>query len=241
MSRSLPSALEQRSSDAFGPGWPPTRQLTLSSQFRVASVLGDSDLVAVILTSFPRRPVHGWAGLACTCRFIHTEASRLALRRQRRWRHRRDRTEGALTEERLAEFLEAFRMLVEPNEPQERIRDVSLGILIRSLGYCLTAEEVEEMLDEVDPAGAGHVDFSSFCRLMEPFMSDATISTSLEDEFLDYADERGYMTTDDVRQLLRDSGESFCEEEVLEILETAQPDHLGRIDYHGFYAMMMAN
>ena len=96
------------------------------------------------------------------------------------------------------------------------------------------------MLDEVDPRGEGSFAFAGFLHLVAPILAGPEDTTCvLEEEFEIYADASGYILSTDVRRMIEDMGEPVSDEEVLELIASAQPDHLGRIDYEGFVRMLM--
>ena len=103
-------------------------------------------------------------------------------------------------------------------------------------------EELEDILDDVDPGGEGVVSFATFCALMEERINRS--GDSHEDlgecfRALD-RDGTGFITVDALQAMCHAYGEPLTSDEWTELLELARPDHLGRVDYEGYMRVILA-
>ncbi|KAF7805203.1 calmodulin-like protein 11 [Senna tora] len=150
----------------------------------------------------------------------------------------------ALTEEQIAEFLEAFRLF-------DRDGDVELGcITIEELGSAMRSldenpseEELQFMIKEVDANGNGTIEFGEFLNLMATKLkeADAEAGHQFKEAFkvLD-KDQDGYISPAELRFVMITLGEKVTDEELEQMIRDADLDGDGLLDYHEFLRMMLA-
>ena len=75
-----------------------------------------------------------------------------------------------LTEEQIAEFKEAFSLF--DKDGDGTITTKELGTVMRSLGQNPHDQELNDMINEIDEDGNGHVDFDEFLIMMSKKMKE---------------------------------------------------------------------
>ncbi|CAH1267744.1 CALM1 [Branchiostoma lanceolatum] len=91
-----------------------------------------------------------------------------------------------------------------------------LRVVMANLGEKLSDEELEEMIDEADIDGDGHINYDEFYLMMKP----------------------GFITASELRVVMANLGEKLSEQEVEEMIDEADIDGDGHINYMEFYHMM---
>ncbi|KAF5281901.1 hypothetical protein FQR65_LT14485 [Abscondita terminalis] len=140
----------------------------------------------------------------------------------------------------MKEFREAFRLFDKDGDGS--ITKEELGRVMRSLGQFARAEELEQMLSEVDVDGDGNVSFEEFVEIAWTAGAgrDHVISTEEEEKELRDAfrvfdkHNRGYITPSDLRAVLQCLGEDLSEEEIEAMIKEVDVDGDGRIDFYEF-------
>lgn len=131
-----------------------------------------------------------------------------------------------------------------------KITASELGTVMRSLGQDPTDAELEEMVKQVDTDGDGTIDVPEFLTLMARKMTQ--IENELMDAFKVFdRDGNGYISHAELRQVMaslgastrivcvlelvdiRLTGEKLTEEELDEMMNDADTDHDGQVNYEG--------
>ena len=112
---------------------------------------------------------------------------------------------------------------------------------MRSLGQNPTEAELQEMIAEVDANGNGNIDFPEFLKLMEKKMKDPKDSEKeLRDAFKVFdKDGNGFISAQELRHIMTSLGEKLTEEEVDQMIQEADTNGDGQVDYNEFVNMMM--
>ena len=125
-------------------------------------------------------------------------------------------TEMTTSEDLIQQYRKAFS--VYEKEDEGKISKKDLGIVMRSLGQNPTEAELQDMINEVDADRKGTIEFHEFLSMMER-KKDYIES---EDEVLAAfrvfdGDCTGYVSADELREVLTSLGEKLTKEEVDEL------------------------
>ncbi|KAI8067425.1 calmodulin, partial [Thamnidium elegans] len=144
-----------------------------------------------------------------------------------------------LTEEQIAEFREAFQLF--DKDGDGAITTKELGIVMRSLNLNPTEAELQDMVNEVDSDGNGHIDFSEFLAMLARKMKDTDSQEEIQEAFKVFdKDGNGYISAAELRHVMTSLGEKLTEEEVDEMIREADIDGDGQINYEEFVKMMVS-
>lgn len=142
-----------------------------------------------------------------------------------------------LSEEEIEELREAFSIF--DRDGSGSITSKELGIAMRSLGQNPSEEELETMMAEVDIDGNGELDFDEFCDLMSRNKKEVTSYKAIEEAFKVFDKEgKGSIDRETFRHIMTTMGEKLTDEEVDEMLDEADADGDGEIDYLEFTQMI---
>mmetsp|Transcript_140756 Transcript_140756/g.341980 ORF Transcript_140756/g.341980 Transcript_140756/m.341980 type:complete len:176 (+) Transcript_140756:290-817(+) len=139
----------------------------------------------------------------------------------------------AITEEQIAEFKDAF--LLFDNDNSGTITSDELGDVMRSLGQNPTEEDLKKMVDDIDQDGDGTIDFPEFLTMLIRSMTDTDSHEEVMEAFrvLD-EDGNGYISSEELRNIMENLGEKLTDEEITDIINEADIDGDGQIDYEEF-------
>ncbi|XP_075507643.1 uncharacterized protein LOC142544485 [Primulina tabacum] len=115
-----------------------------------------------------------------------------------------------------------------------------LGSVVSSLYQNLTEEELQDMIHEVDTDGNGTIEFPEFVDLMAKKMKETDADDDLREAFnLFDQDQNGYISADELQQVMLRFGEVLTDEEIVEMIREADLDGDGQVNYDEFVKMMM--
>ena len=118
-----------------------------------------------------------------------------------------------------------------------------IGTIMRSLGQSPTEDELKRIIIEVDADGSGFMDFSEFLTMMADYIKEEGTDTK-EDictAFRAFDDAgKGVIPVDELKYVLTNLGDALTEEEVEELIRTADADNTGKVKYEDFVTKMMA-
>lgn len=141
----------------------------------------------------------------------------------------------------MAEYKEAFSLFDRDNDG--RIQASELGTLMRALGRNPTEAEVREYIKSIDPHSTSYINFSDFLSLMAkvPPLDPAVAERELLDAFRVFDREgKGYMPTAELRHIVTTLGEKLTEAEADEMINEADPEKTGKVDYAKFIKKMLS-
>ncbi|KAG7307509.1 hypothetical protein JYU34_007713 [Plutella xylostella] len=117
-----------------------------------------------------------------------------------------------------------------------------VGTILTMLGHSVTDETLREIIAEVDEDGSGEVEFEEFVTLASKFMieEDAeAMQQELKEAFRLYDREgNGYITTDVLREILRELDDKISAEELNMMIEEIDSDGSGTVDFDEFMEVM---
>jgi len=115
----------------------------------------------------------------------------------------------------------------------------NLGLIVRTLGFNPTEDEIDDLVNEADLDGSGTIDFIEFLQLMNFFWKeeiDETIRNMFEVFDLNGS---GTIDAEEFRFMMTEFGyEDFTEADSMEMLAIADIDGNGHIDIEEFALML---
>ena len=102
---------------------------------------------------------------------------------------------------------------------------------------------IEETINEVSDEGVEKVNFDIFCQIAAKFMTEEDeegLREELKEAFRIYDKEgNGYITTDVLKEILREIDPELTEDDLDNIIEEVDEDGSGTLDFDEFQEMMM--
>ncbi|OWF35746.1 calmodulin-like isoform X3 [Mizuhopecten yessoensis] len=145
-----------------------------------------------------------------------------------------------LTKEQITEFKETF--LLFDSDGDGTITTKELGTVMRSLGQNPTDADLHDMVALVDSDGNGSIDFDEFLHLVAKRLQEADIETGLVEAFrLFDKDGNGFLTANELQSVVATSGESLTTEEVDMLMNEADVNNDGKVNYKEFVKLMTGN
>ncbi|KAK3599649.1 hypothetical protein CHS0354_029110 [Potamilus streckersoni] len=143
-----------------------------------------------------------------------------------------------LTEEQVEEFREAFR-LFDP-DGDGTITSLELGMVMRVIGQNPTEAELQDMINEVDQDGNGTIEFEEFVAMMATRAKQQEDSDDIMQKTFSVfdRDKTGYITSNNLRTVLRNIGMRFSAKVVQEMINEVDSDGDGKVNYEEFKVMM---
>lgn len=143
-----------------------------------------------------------------------------------------------LTEDEIAEFKDAFALFDEDGDGT--ITTKELGNVMRKLGQKPTQADLQDMISEVDTDRSGTIEFNEFLVLMAKKMKHSDPEEELREAFRVFdRDGNGFISRDELRQVMNSLGMKLTPEEEDEMICEADMNGDGEIDYDEFKKMMM--
>ena len=158
-----------------------------------------------------------------------------------------------MTEEQIEEFREAFFVFdtdgsgTISNEycPYLFLFEVAhmflfreLGTVIRSLGQKPTEEELAEIIASADKDGNGEVDFPEFLQLMAKKMATGDPDREIKDAWAVFSLGEEFIPPHQLKRVMENLGEELDEDGVAKLIDEADYDGDGKINYDDFYKTM---
>jgi len=142
-----------------------------------------------------------------------------------------------LTPEQVAEFKEAFDLFDKNGDGQ--VTASELGAVMESLGHCPTEEQLMDMVHEVDENGNGCIELDEFIKMMSRTVQESESEKELREAFKVFdKDKDGFISAAELRNVMYNLGEELSELEIFEMIEEADLDGDGRVNFKEFKVMM---
>ena len=139
----------------------------------------------------------------------------------------------------LKEYREAFDNFDKDHNGSISLKE--LGSMMKSLGQAPTDQDLREIISEVDLDGNGNIDFNEFITIMQKRTRDSDPEEEIISAFRVFdKDGNGTLSTKELRHVMTTIGDKLTDEEVDQMIEEADVDGDGVINYEEFVRMMMA-
>ena len=123
-----------------------------------------------------------------------------------------------------------------------KISDKELKNAMVSMGQSPTDDEISEMMREVDLNQDGKIDFGEFMILMTKSSPDTQTEEEVINAFRVFDKEgNGLIASSELKHIMMTIGDKMTEEEADEMVNEADIDEDGMINYEEFVRMMMAS
>ncbi|XP_063846027.1 troponin C, isotype gamma isoform X2 [Scylla paramamosain] len=118
----------------------------------------------------------------------------------------------------------------------------TVGVILRMMGVKISEKNLQEVIAETDEDGSGELEFEEFVELAAKFLieeDEEALKEELREAFRIYdKGGNGYITTDTLREILRELDNRLTEEELDGIIEEVDEDGSGTLDFDEFMDMM---
>merc|ERR1711872_1016998 len=139
----------------------------------------------------------------------------------------------ALSEVQIREFQDAFHRFDLTGSGV--ISSKQIGKVLRFIGQNPTEAELQDMVNEVDKDGTGSIDFPEFLTMMGMKINEENAEEELREAFRVFdGDGNGFIDRRELGLMMRFMGESLTEREIQMIIDEADIDQDGLIDYTEF-------
>ena len=138
----------------------------------------------------------------------------------------------------MAEFEEAFALF--DTDGDGCITTKELGKVMRSLGQDPSDIQLQDMINEVDIDGSGTIEFAEFLALITRKTEESEAEDELREIFRVFdEDGDGYISAVELKHVMRNLGEKLRDEDVKKMIEEADMDGDGKLNYEEFAKMML--
>jgi calmodulin len=116
-----------------------------------------------------------------------------------------------------------------------------IGQVMRSLGLNPTNKEVADLIAEVDKNGNQRLDFQEFVAFMSKHWHERDQEAELREAFrLFDRDNSGYITINELKQVMLNMGEKLNQEELEDMMREADVNRDGKLDYQEFVQKLLS-
>ena len=142
-----------------------------------------------------------------------------------------------INEEEIEELREAFNLF--DTNGDGTIDPKELKAAMQSLGFEAKNHTVYQMISDIDKNGTGDIDFEEFLDLMTVKLGDSDSPEDVQKVFDLFDDDKtGFISIHNLKRVAKDLGESMSDAEMLEMIERADSDNDGQINFDDFYNIM---
>ncbi|XP_045610355.1 troponin C, isotype gamma isoform X2 [Procambarus clarkii] len=118
----------------------------------------------------------------------------------------------------------------------------TITTILRMMGVKVSEKNLQEIISEVDEDGSGELEFEEFCALAAKFLieeDEESLKAELKEAFRIYDKQGdGYITTQTLKEILRELDNKLTEEDLDGIIDEVDEDGSGTLDFDEFMAMM---
>ena len=110
---------------------------------------------------------------------------------------------------------------------------------MQSLGFEAKNQTIYQMIGDIDKDGSGSIDFEEFLDMMTAKMSDKDSREDIMKVFNLFDDDQsGKISLRNLKRVAKELGETMTDAELLEMIERADNDQDGEINFEEFYSIM---
>nr|ACS36540.1 troponin C isoform 2a [Homarus americanus] len=139
----------------------------------------------------------------------------------------------SLDEEQIGALQKAFDSF--DTDSKGFITPETVGVILRMMGVKISEKNLQEVIAETDEDGSGELEFEEFVELAAKFLieeDEEALKTELREAFRVYDKEgNGYITTDVLKEILRELDNRLTEEDLDSIIEEVDEDGSGTLDF----------
>ena len=148
--------------------------------------------------------------------------------------------QAQLTEEQISIFQEIFSLY--DAEEDGTIFTTDLAKVMKCLGCDFTEEELVNLTNEVDPRKFGVLNFQQFLVMMSRNLRNGPTTDDRHREVFMYfdVDEKGFITTSDLRQAMINLGENIADKDIKQMIKEAAIEKDGQVSYDEFIKILLS-
>jgi len=137
----------------------------------------------------------------------------------------------------IGQFQDAFQQFDTDQDGQVSSREV--GYIMRSVGQNPSEAEIQDMVMAVDKDGTGSIDFPEFLMMMALKFNTENAEEEVREAFKVFdGDGNGYINRQELSVVMANIGEKLSPDEIQAMIDEADVDGDGQINYEEFYNMM---
>lgn len=152
-------------------------------------------------------------------------------------KRRRSKVE-LLTEEQIADCQDLFELFDRDQDGLVATKDIRL--MLRALAQFPNELELKSIIKAIDPEDIGHIDFEAFLEIVAYHTKETFTEDEIKECFKVFDPQgRGYITEEELSDVLTNLGERFTEDELEQFMREADFHNDGKICYPEFIMFVM--
>ncbi|CAM4934006.1 unnamed protein product [Rotaria socialis] len=149
------------------------------------------------------------------------------------------REQPKLSSQRVQELRDAFNLF--DRDKSGTISSSELHQILSALNFKPTDSLVRKVMKEMDIDGNGTIEFNEFAKVMGRIYERKFTNDEMHRAFKCFdADDSGYITRDELREVLHQMNQNVSEERIADALSQIDTDHDGKISFEEF-SQLFAN
>merc|ERR1711893_507360 len=114
-----------------------------------------------------------------------------------------------------------------------------VSTIMKSVGQNPSEAEIQDMVNQVDKDGTGSIDFPEFLMMMSLKIDSENAEDEIREAFQVFdGDGNGFINRQELACVMSNLGERLTQEEIQTMIDEADLDGDGQINYEEFYTMM---